>query len=126
MKFLVAVAASIAPLSSAPAVADQEKPNRIVIAPNGSQTSVKGAAQFFTGTVRVDPLFRPQVPARTSAALVKHWHGASPTTAITHIVIQEQADGKAVDWLEKVGDEQYLGSVGPTQRARMSNFSTLL
>ena len=37
----------------------------------------------------------------------KHWHGASPTTAITHIAIQEQLDGKAVDWLEKVTDEQY-------------------
>lgn len=37
----------------------------------------------------------------------KHWHGASPTTAMTHIAIQEQLDGKAVDWLEKVGDEQY-------------------
>jgi quercetin dioxygenase-like cupin family protein len=37
----------------------------------------------------------------------KHWHGASPTTAMTHIAIQEQLDGKAVDWLEKVSDEQY-------------------
>ena len=39
----------------------------------------------------------------------KHWHGASPTTAMTHIAIQEQLDGKAVDWLEKVSDEQYRG-----------------
>jgi quercetin dioxygenase-like cupin family protein len=38
---------------------------------------------------------------------VKHWHGASPTTAMTHIAIQEQLDGKTVDWLEKVSDEQY-------------------
>jgi quercetin dioxygenase-like cupin family protein len=37
----------------------------------------------------------------------KHWHGASPTTAMTHIAIQEQLDGKTVDWLEKVSDEQY-------------------
>jgi len=37
----------------------------------------------------------------------KHWHGASPATAMTHIAIQEQLDGKAVDWLEKVSDEQY-------------------
>ena len=37
----------------------------------------------------------------------KHWHGASPTTAMTHIAIQEMLDGKAVDWLEKVSDEQY-------------------
>ena len=39
----------------------------------------------------------------------KHWHGAAPTTALTHIAIQEQLDGKAVDWLEKVSDEQYQG-----------------
>ena len=37
----------------------------------------------------------------------KHWHGASPTTAMTHIAIQEALDGKAVDWMEKVSDEQY-------------------
>jgi quercetin dioxygenase-like cupin family protein len=39
----------------------------------------------------------------------KHWHGAAPTTAMTHIAIQEQLDGKVVDWLEKVSDEQYQG-----------------
>ena len=39
----------------------------------------------------------------------KHWHGAAPATALTHIAIQEQLDGKAVDWLEKVSDEQYQG-----------------
>jgi quercetin dioxygenase-like cupin family protein len=39
----------------------------------------------------------------------KHWHGASPTTAMTHIAIQEQLDGKAVEWMEKVSDEQYQG-----------------
>jgi quercetin dioxygenase-like cupin family protein len=39
----------------------------------------------------------------------KHWHGASPTTAMTHIAIQEQLDGKMVDWMEKVSDEQYQG-----------------
>jgi quercetin dioxygenase-like cupin family protein len=39
----------------------------------------------------------------------RHWHGASPTTAMTHIAIQEQLDGKAVDWLEHVTDEQYEG-----------------
>ncbi len=37
----------------------------------------------------------------------KHWHGAAPTTALTHIAIQEQRDGKAADWMEKVSDEQY-------------------
>jgi quercetin dioxygenase-like cupin family protein len=39
----------------------------------------------------------------------KHWHGATPTTAMTHIAIQEQLDGKAVDWMEQVSDEQYSG-----------------
>ena len=38
---------------------------------------------------------------------VKHWHGAAATTAMTHIAIQEQLDGKVVDWMEKVSDEQY-------------------
>jgi quercetin dioxygenase-like cupin family protein len=40
----------------------------------------------------------------------KHWHGASPTTAMTHLAIQESLDGKAVEWLEKVTDEQYRGT----------------
>ena len=39
----------------------------------------------------------------------KHWHGAAPTTALTHIAIQEALDGKAVDWLEQVSDGQYRG-----------------
>ena len=43
----------------------------------------------------------------------KHWHGASPTTAITHIAIQEQLDGKAVDWMEHVSDEQWAGDDMP-------------
>ena len=42
----------------------------------------------------------------------KHWHGATPTTAMTHIAIQEQLDGKAVDWMEKVSDEQYEDTHG--------------
>ena len=125
----------------------------------GSQASTKGPADYFTGTVRVDPLLlQPEPPARTACASVtfepgartawhthplgqtlivtaglgraqhwggaveeirpgdvvrfapgeKHWHGAAPTTAMTHIAIQEQLDGKAVDWLEQVGDDQYL------------------
>jgi quercetin dioxygenase-like cupin family protein len=123
----------------------------------GSQPSTKGPADWFTGTVRLDPLFQPKPPARTSAAAVtfepgartawhthplgqslivtsglgwvqreggpieeirpgdvvcfppglKHWHGATPTTAMTHIAIQEAQDGKAVEWLEKVADEDY-------------------
>ena len=123
----------------------------------GSTPSNKGPADWFTGTVRIDPLFQAPTPARAVGASVtfepgartawhthplgqtlivtagfgraqreggpveeirpgdvvwfpageKHWHGASPTTAMTHIAIQEQLDGKAVDWLEHVTDEQY-------------------
>jgi quercetin dioxygenase-like cupin family protein len=125
----------------------------------GSQPSVKGQADYFTGTVRIDPLFSPSAPARAVGASVtfepgartawhthplgqtlivtagcgraqrwgdpiqeirpgdvvwippreKHWHGASPTTAMTHIAIQEQLDGRVVDWMEQVSDEQYTG-----------------
>jgi len=124
---------------------------------NGTQASGKGPAEYFTGTVRVDPLFQADPPARVAGACVtfepgartawhthplgqtlivtsgsgrvqrwdgpveqiqpgdvvwfapgeKHWHGASPTTAVTHIAIQERLDGKAVDWLEHVSDGQY-------------------
>jgi quercetin dioxygenase-like cupin family protein len=124
---------------------------------SGSQPSAKGPTEWFTGTVRIDPLFQANDPARAAGASVtfepgartawhthplgqtlivtagaglaqrsgglievirpgdvvwfapgeKHWHGASPTTAMTHIAIQEQLDGKVVDWMEKVSDEQY-------------------
>jgi quercetin dioxygenase-like cupin family protein len=123
----------------------------------GSQPSGKGPAEYFTGTVRVDPLFQASAPARVSGASVtfepgartawhthplgqtlivtygrgwaqreggpveeirpgdvvwfspgeKHWHGATPTTAMTHIAIAEAHNGKVVDWMEKVSDEQY-------------------
>ena len=123
----------------------------------GSQPSMKGPSEWFTGTVRIDPLFQPKDPARTAAAAVtfepgartawhthplgqtlivttgvgwvqreggpveeirpgdivwfppglKHWHGATATTAMTHIAIQEAQNGKMVDWMEKVTDEQY-------------------
>jgi quercetin dioxygenase-like cupin family protein len=124
---------------------------------NGSQPSRKGPADWFTGTVRVDPQFSAHEPSRVSAGSVtfepgartawhthplgqtliitsgcgwvqrlggpieevrpgdvvwfppgeKHWHGATPTTAMTHIAIQEHVDGKVVDWLEHVSNEQY-------------------
>lgn len=80
---------------------------------SGSQPSGKGPAEWFTGTVRIDPLFGATAPARAAGNAVtfepgeKHWHGASPTTAMTHIAIQEALDGTAVDWMEKVGEEQY-------------------
>ncbi len=124
---------------------------------NGSQPSNKGPADWFTGTVRIDPLIQAGAPARVAGASVtfepgartawhthplgqtlivtagcgraqrwggpveeirpgdviwfppgeKHWHGAAPGTAMTHIAIQENLDGKVVDWMEKVSDEQY-------------------
>ena len=126
---------------------------------SGSQPSSKGPAEWFTGTVRIDPLFQTKDPARAFGASVtfepgartawhahplgqtlivtvgcgrvqqwggpieeihpgdvisiqpgeKHWHGASPTTAMTHIAIVEQLDGKSTDWMEKVSDEQFQG-----------------
>lgn len=125
----------------------------------GSVPSQKGPDDYFTGTVRVDPLFQAPAPARVAGASVtfepgartawhvhplgqtlmvtsgagrvqreggpieeilpgdvvwfapneKHWHGAAPTTAVTHIAIQEQLDGKFVEWLEKVSDADYGG-----------------
>ncbi len=123
----------------------------------GTQASTKGSSDWFTGTVRVDPLFNVPEPARAVGAHVtfepaartawhthplgqtlivtsgcgraqrwggsieeirpgdvisfapgeKHWHGAAPNTAMTHIAIQERVDGKTVDWMEHVSDEQY-------------------
>jgi quercetin dioxygenase-like cupin family protein len=126
---------------------------------SGAQPSSKGPADWFTGSVRIDPLFSPPEPARVAGALVtfepgartawhthplgqtlivmtglglvqreggpieqirpgdvvwfapgeKHWHGASPTTAMSHIAIQEKLNGSPVDWMEQVSDEQYGG-----------------
>jgi quercetin dioxygenase-like cupin family protein len=126
---------------------------------NGSQSSAKGPAEWFTGAVRIDSPFQRSAPARVAGAVVTfepgartawhthplgqtlivtsgsgrvqraggpiedirpgdvvwiepgewHWHGASPTTAMTHIAVQEQVEGKAVDWMEHVSDDQYLG-----------------
>ncbi|MBV8782377.1 MAG: cupin domain-containing protein [Phycisphaerae bacterium] len=123
----------------------------------GSQASAKGPADWFTGTVRIDPLFDRTDPATASGASVtfepgartawhthplgqtlivttgcgwvqregdpiqeirpgdvvliapgeKHWHGATPTTAMTHIAVHEKLNGKPVDWFEKVSDAQY-------------------
>jgi quercetin dioxygenase-like cupin family protein len=123
----------------------------------GSRPSAKGSPQYFTGVVRIDPLFDAPDPARVVGASVtfepgartawhthplgqtlivtagcgrvqreggpveeirpgdviwippgeKHWHGAAPTTAMTHIAIQEKLGGKTVDWMEPVSDEQY-------------------
>lgn len=125
----------------------------------GARPSAKGNSDWFTGTVRVDPLFNPHAPERVQGASVtfepgartawhthplgqtliitsglgrvqrwggpienvrpgdviwfppgeKHWHGASPETAMTHIAINEVKDGRVVDWLEHVSSEQYDG-----------------
>ena len=123
---------------------------------SGSQPSTKGSPEYFSGTVRIDPLFQAPAPARVVGASVtfepgartawhthplgqtliviagcgraqklggpieeirpgdvvwfapgeKHWHGAAPTTAMTHTAIQEKLDDKTVEWLEHVTDEQ--------------------
>lgn len=123
----------------------------------GSRPSARGPSEWFTGTVRIDPLFAAKDPARAAGNTVtfepgartawhthplgqviivtsglgraqhfggpveeirpgdvvwfepgeKHWHGAGPTTAMTHIAIQEALGGKAVDWLEHVTNEEY-------------------
>jgi quercetin dioxygenase-like cupin family protein len=134
-----------------PPVAAQE------IARGGAQPSATGPAEFFTGRVRVDPLWPADAYINTSGAMVtfepgarsawhthpagqrlvvmsglgltqewgkgvqvirpgdvvwcppgvKHWHGAGPTTAMSHIAVTGTADGKSVNWMEKVSDEQY-------------------
>ena len=123
----------------------------------GTQPSGKGPEDWFTGAVRIDPLFQPNDARRAAAASVtfepgartawhthplgqtlivttgcgwvqreggpvekirpgdvvwfepneKHWHGATATTAMTHIAMQENLNGKVVEWMEKVTDEQY-------------------
>ncbi len=75
----------------------------------GSQASAKGPAEWFTGVVRIDPLFQAICPGDVVwfAPGEKHWHGATPTTAMTHIAIQEKLNGKVVDWMEHVTGEQY-------------------
>ncbi|HYW76051.1 MAG TPA: cupin domain-containing protein [Gammaproteobacteria bacterium] len=128
---------------------------------SGATPSQHGPAEYFTGTVRLDPLFAASEPGRVSGASVtfepgarsawhthplgqalivtagcgivqcegeparlirpgdvvqcppgeKHWHGAAPNTAMTHIAIQEALDGTAVNWLEKVTDEEYQSAV---------------
>jgi quercetin dioxygenase-like cupin family protein len=125
----------------------------------GTRSASKGAAETFTGEVRIEPLFQSPGPASFAGASVsfapgarsawhthpcgqtlivtsgtgwtqcwgeakveiragdvvtcppgtKHWHGATATSAMTHIAIQEAKDGKVVEWLEHVTDAQYLG-----------------
>ena len=145
--------ASLVPMTSALG----ETSEGLEIKRAGSQPSGKGPAEFFTGAVRVDPMFQADAPWQSRGASVtfepgartawhthplgqtlivtsgmgrvqrwdgplqeirpgdviwippgvKHWHGATKTTAMTHIAITEGRDGRLVDWLEKVSDEQY-------------------
>jgi quercetin dioxygenase-like cupin family protein len=124
---------------------------------SGDHPSTQGPADWFTGHVRLDPLFNPPEPARVAGTSVtfepgartawhthplgqtlivtaglgwaqrdggpveeirpgdvvwfapgeRHWHGATATTGMSHIAIQEKLDGRAVDWLEHVTDAQY-------------------
>jgi quercetin dioxygenase-like cupin family protein len=154
---LSAVAAAGAAAAQTPSVTTRARNGTMQITRAGSQPSRKGPAEYFTGSVRVDPLFQAPDPARVSGGHVtfepgarsawhthplgqtliitsglgwvqheggpieevrpgdvvwfppglRHWHGATPTTAMTHIAIQESLNGKNVDWLEKVSDEQY-------------------
>jgi quercetin dioxygenase-like cupin family protein len=140
-------------------VAAVENKKSQTISRAGSQPSVKGPAEYFTGNVRVDPLFPANDSTPFSGAYVtfepgarsawhihpagqhllvtagvgrtgewegkvdeikagdviwcppgvKHWHGASPATAMTHIALTGRLDGKSVEWMEKVTDEQYNG-----------------
>ena len=84
------------------------------ISRNGSRPSMKGPNEIFTGNVRIDPI---EVIRAGDVIWCppghKHWHGATPTTSMTHIAIQEMLDGRNVDWLEPVTDAQYL--VGPAR-----------
>lgn len=158
--FLTVASATLAlPALLRAQIINQPNPtNNMKLQRAGSQPSAKGPADWFTGVVRIDPLFPVTAPARTAGNAVtfepgartawhthplgqtlivtagagwaqheggpveeirpgdvvwfasgeKHWHGAAPTTAMTHIAIQESLDGKAVDWLEKVRDSDYL------------------
>jgi quercetin dioxygenase-like cupin family protein len=69
---------------------------------NGTQPSVKGPGEWCTGSVRIagDVVWCP--PGH------RHWHGATPTTAMTHIAVQESLDGSPVSWMEQVSDADYL------------------
>jgi hypothetical protein len=83
---------------------------------SGSQPSVKGPSDWFTGTVRIDygwaqPEGGPVEEIRPGDVVwsppgERHWHGATATTGMTHIAIQEKLNGSAVDWMEKVTDKQ--------------------
>jgi len=152
-----ALAAAGRAAANTASVATQQRNAIMEIKRNGSQPSRPGSVEYFSGQVRIDPLFQAPDPARVGGGSVtfepgartawhthplgqtliitsglgwvqreggpieevrpgdvvwfppglKHWHGATPTTAMTHIAIQESLDGKNVDWLEHVSDQTY-------------------
>lgn len=163
MKTLTAFVVSFSFLASVglhtgQALAEVNASAKQIVITAGSQASSKGSDKYFTGSVRVDPLFQAQAPTRAYAASVtfepgartawhihplgqrlivtsgvgltqewggpiqeikagdvvicppdvKHWHGAAAKTAMTHIAVGENMDGKSVQWMEKVSDEEYL------------------
>jgi 4-carboxymuconolactone decarboxylase len=143
--------------SYAPSAASTKESQTMTITGSGSQPSRQGPAEYFSGSVRIDPLFQAKEPSRTSGAYVmfepgsrsawhthplgqtlivtagtgwvqqdgdekqeikpgdviwtppgmKHWHGATATTSMTHIAVQEEVGGKNVVWMEKVSEEEY-------------------
>jgi 4-carboxymuconolactone decarboxylase len=159
MRISAAIAISLCMLASSAQSQTPKDEGAIRIMRSASRPSRQGSAENFTGSVRVDPLFQANAPARASGSLVtfepgartawhshplgqilivtagtgrvqrwgdpveeirqgdvvwippgqKHWHGAAPNSSMAHIAIVEQLDGKAVDWMEKVSDEQYQG-----------------
>jgi quercetin dioxygenase-like cupin family protein len=165
MKPLAATAFSFFLLGS---VASAQSDQAITVTRVGSQPSSQGAAEYFTGSVRVDSRFQRSDPARIAGGIVtfepgartawhthplgqtlivtagaglvqhlggaiqeikpgdvvwippgvKHWHGATATTGMTHIAIAEALDGKTVDWMEKVTDDQYRDTPPPGEAPR--------
>jgi 4-carboxymuconolactone decarboxylase len=163
MRSLTATAASLLVLAAAPFPANdaagRDRKSQTIIR-SGSQPPANGPAEYFTGNVRVDPLFPANESIPSSAAYVtfepgarsawhthpagqrlivtagvgltqewagpvveiragdvvvcppgvKHWHGASPASALTHIAVTGTVNGKNVEWLEKVSDEQYASA----------------
>lgn len=158
MKLIATMTAMLSVLAPAAALSAEEE--KVKISAAGSQNSVKGPEQWFTGQVRIDASFQGETPARTGGATVtfepgartawhthplgqtlivtqgkglvqewgkplreikpgdivwipdgvKHWHGAAPGTAMTHIAIAESVNGSPVEWMEKVTDAQYSGN----------------
>jgi quercetin dioxygenase-like cupin family protein len=152
---LLAPLCLLAPIGAALAADKSAGSQTITVA--GTQPSIKGPAEYFTGNVRVDPLFAPKDTAPFSGAYVtfepgarsnwhthptgqhlvvtsgvgwtqvwggpiseiragdvvwcppgvKHWHGATPTTAMTHLTLTGSVGGKNVEWMERVSDAQY-------------------